>query len=184
MEKKTINGIDVDALNEIVGQIQDNPSLARFRFRAINSWIRGTHNRSQIQGFYGAGQEHDPANPPFVHEEDEPPLLLGGHNGANPVEYLLTGLSGCLTTSLVAQAAVHGVKLDAVESRLEGDIDVRGFLGLSDEVRNGYESIRVTFKIKSDAPREKLEELVRLASERSPAADTIANPVHLTVQLE
>lgn len=96
-------------------------------------------------------------------DADEPQVLLGEDHGANPVEFVLTALAGCLTTSLVYHAATQGIKLEEVESKLEGDLDLHGFLGLSDKIRNGYENIRVTFKVKGDAPDKKLEELVQLA---------------------
>jgi uncharacterized OsmC-like protein len=111
-------------------------------------------------------------------------VLLGEDHGPNPVEYVLHALAGCLTTSLVYHAAAQGIRIDEVESTYEGDIDLHGFLGLSDEVRNGYQNIRVTFKIKADAPPEKLEELLLLAQKRSPVFDTVSNPVSVTVSLE
>ena len=121
---------------------------------------------------------------PFISDADEPPVLLGENRGANPVEHLLTALSGCLTTALVYHAAAMDIELDEVESKLEGDLDLRGFLGMSDDVRNGYESLRVTFKIKADAPPEKLEELCRIAQERSPVFDCVTNGVPVSVHLE
>jgi uncharacterized OsmC-like protein len=117
-------------------------------------------------------------------DADEPPLLLGEDIGANPVEYVLTALSACLTTALVYHAAAQGIIIHEVESDLEGDLDIRGFLGLSDEVRNGYEHIRVNFRIKADAPQEKIEELIRLAVQRSPVFDVVSNPVRVTVRGE
>ncbi|HOV85654.1 MAG TPA: OsmC family protein, partial [Syntrophobacteraceae bacterium] len=108
----------------------------------------------------------------------------GKNLGANPVEFVLTALSGCLTTSLIAQAAVRGIRLRKVESRLEGDLDVRGFLGMSEEVRNGYRNIRVTFKIKGDASQEELRELLELARKRSPVFDIVSHPVPVSVELE
>ena len=117
-------------------------------------------------------------------DADEPPVLLGTDEGANPVEYALHALAGCLTTSLIYHAAARGIRIDAVESHLEGDLDLHGFLGMSDAVRNGYEKIRVTFKIDADAPDETLEELVMLAQQRSPVFDIISNPVPVAVRME
>jgi uncharacterized OsmC-like protein len=116
--------------------------------------------------------------------QNQPPVLLGGDQGANPVEYALAALAGCLTTSLIYHAAAQGIKIDEVESTLDGDLDLQGFLGLSDRVRNGYEGINVTFRIKADATGEKLRELVELAQERSPVFDMISNPTPVNVQLE
>jgi uncharacterized OsmC-like protein len=183
-EQKIVNGVNVDQLFDTINGIKDKPDIAKFRFRASNKWVNGGHNRTNIKDFYGAGQEDTSRTEPFVLDADEPPVLLGTDQGANPVEYVLTALAGCLTTSLIYHAAAQGIKIDEVESRFEGDLDLRGFLGMSENVRNGYENIRVTFKIKSDAPKEKLEELVKLAQKRSPVFDIVSNPVPVSVGLE
>ncbi len=177
----SLNGVDLGQLNERIETITNDPGMARCRFQATNRWVNGGHNYSNIHDFYAAKQtivhDHD-----FKVEMDEPPLLLGEDAGANPVEYILSALSGCLTTALIYHAAAQGIRIDEVESILEGDLDIRGFLGLSDKVRNGYNNIRVTFQIKSDAPQEKLDELVNLAQSRSPVFDIVSNPVTIDVQ--
>jgi len=184
MEVETMmNGVDVDRLRETIGAVKAKPELGKFRFRAENKWIDGSHNRTRIQGFYGAGREDSSRREAFVLDNDEPELLLGKNRGANPGEQVLHALAGCLTSGLIFQAAARGISIESVESRLEGDVDLRGFLGISDEVRNGYQGIRVTFKIKADAPREKLEELCRLAQAHSPVLDTVSHPVPVTVSL-
>ncbi len=182
-KQKMMNGVNVEQLFGTINAITETPGLARFNFRASNRWINGGHNRTTIKDFYGAGQEDTSRQAAFVMDNDEPAVLLGEDKGANPVEFVLHALAGCLTTSLVYHAAAQGIQVDEVESRLEGDLDLHGFLGLSEEVRNGYENIRVTFKIKADAPREKLEELCQLARKRSPVFDIVSNPVVVTVQL-
>src|SRR5262249_18440193 len=141
--KGTTNGVDVDRLFATIGAIQQTSSLARFTFRSRNRWVGGGRNRSTIQQFYGAGQEDTTRKKAFVMDNDEPDVLLGTDEAANPVEQVLHGLAGCLTTSLIYHAAARGIAIDAVESSLEGDLDLRGFLGLSDRVRNGYEGVRV-----------------------------------------
>jgi len=181
--KMSINGVDVVRLNETVDSIMNDPGLARCRFQATNRWVNGGHNRSSIHGFYAAGQTISHSKD-FTHEIDEPPLLLGEDLGANPVEYLLSALSGCLTSSLIYHAAAQGVTIDEVESTLEGDLDLRGFLGLTDQVRNGYDNIRVNFRIRSGAPQEKLDELVQLAQARSPVFDIVTNPVRVEVKAQ
>jgi len=184
MEVETmINGVEVDRLRETIEAVKGKPELGKFRFRAENRWIDGSHNRTRIQGFYGAGGEDTSRSEPFLLDNDEPEVLLGKNRGANPGEQVLHALAGCLTSGFVFQAAAAGIPIEAVESRIEGEIDLRGFLGISDEVRNGYQNIRVTFKIKADAPREKLEELCRLAQARSPVLDTVSHPVTVTVSL-
>jgi uncharacterized OsmC-like protein len=179
-----VNGVRVTELFGVIDNIKKDPEIARFQFRASNKWVNGMHNRASVKDFYGAKHEDETREKPFVFDEDEPYVLLGGDTGANPVEYVLVALSGCLTTSLVAHAAVRGIKLDEVESRLEGDLDIQGFLGLSEDIRRGFQNIRVTFRIKSNAPREKLEELVETAQKRSPVFDIVTNKTPVTVTLE
>lgn len=182
MTEKNVNGVPVHQLAETMREIRKDAEIARFRFRARNEWRDGGHSRVTIKGFYGAKHEDETRTEPFVEDADEPPILLGTDKGPNPVEHLLTALSGCLTTSLVYHAAVMGIELESVESELEGDLDLHGFLGMDESVRNGYERIRVTFKIEADAPEEKLDELVRIAQERSPVFDCVTNPVPVTVR--
>lgn len=178
-----VNGVDTKALFATIEAVKDQPQLAEFEFRAHNRWIDGAHCRSTIKEFYGAGGEDVQRTRTFVFDADEPKVLLGEDRGANPVEYVLHALAGCLTTSLVYHAAARGIRLDSVESRFEGDLDLRGFLGLCPDIRNGYQQIRVTFRVKGDAPRETLEELVQLAQKRSPVFDIVSNPVPVVVTL-
>lgn len=184
MANRNINGVDVDQLFSTIDAIKETPGLAKFEFRANNRWINGGHNRTSVKDFYGAGREDASRKQTFVFDNDEPVVLLGEDNGANPVEFVLHALAGCLTTSLVYHAAAQGIKIDAVESTFEGDLDLRGFLGMNEDVRNGYENIRVTFKIKADAPEEKLKELCELAQKRSPVFDIVTNRVPVKVQLK
>jgi uncharacterized OsmC-like protein len=181
--KKEVNGINVEQLFDTIEAIKKKPEIARFKFRATNKWIGGTHNQATVKDFYGAGEE-DASREAMVFDLDEPPVLCGKNLGANPVEYLLVALSGCLTTSLVAQASAKGITINKVESRYEGDLDLRGFLGLAPDVKVGYEQIRVYFKIEADISTEQKEELVRMAQKYSPVFNTIANPTAVSVQLE
>lgn len=178
-----INGFNLNDIVSTVEAIQTNPSIAKFEFRAHNKWIQGGHNRSTVQGFYGGGQEDLSRKQPFIMDNSEPPILLGNNEGANPVEYILHGLAGCMTTTMVLHAAANNIDLESVESRLEGDLDVQGFLGLNDKVRNGYQQIRVTFTIKGDLTEEeklKLESFVRM----SPVFDIVTNKVPVAVKLQ
>ncbi len=183
-QTSTVNGVSVDELFKTVDSVKKNKSIAKFSFRADNTWIDGGHNRTSIRNFYGAGGEDTSRKTPFILDADEPKVLLGTDRGANPVEYVLTALAGCLTTSLVYHAAARGIAIHEVESHLEGDLDLRGFLGISDEVRNGYDNIRVSFKIKADASAEQLRELVELAQRRSPVFDIVSHPVPVNVELK
>jgi uncharacterized OsmC-like protein len=182
-QEKKVNGVNVDQLFKTIDLIKEKPEIARFKFRATNKWIDGTHNRATVKDFYGAGQE-DASREPMVFELDEPPVLLGKNLGTNPVEYLLVALSGCLTTSLIAHASARGIEIKGVESRYEGDLDLRGFLGLSEDVKVGYENIRVYFKIDADVSEEQKEELIRMAQKYSPVFNSIANSVPVSVHLE
>ena len=186
-ETKTVsvktNGVDVDALFATIDQIKGQPNLANFRFNQTNRWLGAGLNRSTIKNFYGAGAEQ-PHDNPFVLDADEPPLLLGTDAAANPVEYLLHALTACVTSSIVYHAAARGISIDELESRTEGDIDLRGFLGIDDSVHNGFQNIRMTFKIKADVPDEKLEELCRLGPTYSPVFDTLTRAVNVEVGLE
>jgi uncharacterized OsmC-like protein len=175
------NGVDSAQMYGTLDAIKADPSLGAFQFRATNRWIDGAHNRSTIQGFYGAGQEDSSRAAAFTLDAGEPAVLLGTDTGPNPAECLLHALAACLTTSLVYVAAARKVRLTEVESTLEGDMDVRGALGLSDEVRNGFTRIRVSFKVSGDAPPEKLREVVERAQARSAVFDMVSNGVPVEV---
>ena len=175
-----VNGVNVTQLVDTVGLIKENADIAGFKFRASNKWINGGHNRSEINEYYGALQENS-REEAFVMDNDEPPVLLGEDKGANPVEYVLHALAGCMTTTMVYKAALLGIKLDEVESELEGDLDVRGLLEISDDVRNGYQNIRVNFKVKADgAAPETLKQLEKLCM-GSPVFDIVTNSVPVTI---
>ena len=174
-----INGVDVERLGQTIQAVQKDPGVAKSQFRAINRWVSGGHNRSTIQGFYAAGQEDTSRTKPFVLDADEPPVLLGQDKGANPVEFVLHALAACLTTSLVYHAAARGIRIESVESTLEGDLDLQGFLGLSNQVRRGYKEVRVNFTITSDATAEQLKELTKF----SPVHDIVSNPVPVSISI-
>jgi uncharacterized OsmC-like protein len=175
------NGVDSSTMYGTLDAIKADPSLGTFQFRATNRWIDGAHNRSTIQGFYGAGQEDASRAEAFTLDAGEPAVLLGTDTGANPAEYLLHALAACLTTSLVYVATARKVRLTEVSSTVEGDMDVRGALGLSDEVRNGFTRIRATFHVKGDAPAEKLREIVERAAARSAVFDVVSHGVPVEV---
>jgi uncharacterized OsmC-like protein len=178
------NGVDTEQLFGTLDAIKADPSIARFQFRARNRWIAGAHNRSTIRDFYAANQEDTSRTAEFVLDAGEPAILLGTDTGPNPAEYLLHALAACLTTSLVYVAAARGVRLTEVESTLEGDMDVQGALGLSDDFRNGFTQISVSFRVAGDAPEEKLREVVERAQERSAVMDMVSNGVPVTVHVE
>ena len=179
-----LNGVNVDQLVGTINAIKANPDLARFKFRAKNEWVNGGHSRTSIQSFYGAGQEDSSRDKPFMLEGDEPPVLLGANAGPNAVEAVLHALASCLAVGFVYNAAAQGINIESLEFDLEGDLDLHAFLGLSDQVRPGYENIRLSYRVKSDAPREKIIALCDYVQKTSPVLDIIRNPVPVTVSLQ
>lgn len=177
-----LNGVDTPMLFATINAVGANPPLAKFQFRAKNRWIAGTHSRGTVETFYGAGTEHAHART-FTLEADHPAVLVGGDNAPLPVEFILYGLAACITSGVANIAAARGVALTEVESSVEGDIDLRGILGLSDEVRNGYERIRATFTIKGDAPVEKLRQIVEQSKARSAVFDILTNGVPVDIAI-
>ncbi len=173
------NGVDVGALFATIDAVKKDPAIAEFRFRARNRWLGGDANRTTVSAFYGAKQEQ-PHAAPFEMECGEPPVLLGGDRGANPVEHLLNALIGCLTTTMVYHAAVRGLEIQAVDSELEGDLDLRGFLGISDDVRKGYREIRVKMRVKSKASPQVLRNLAQF----SPVFDVCSRALPVKVEVE
>lgn len=176
------NGVDTPNLFATINAVREQPELAKFKFRATNRWQEGTHSRTRIEAFRGAGGEHTHAGD-FEYDADHPAVLVGRDQGPTPVEFVLHGLASCLTAGIANVAAARGVTLSEVESTLEGDIDLRGILGLSKEVRNGYERIRVSFKIKGDAPEAKLREVVEQSRARSAVFDIITNSVPVEISV-
>ena len=174
------NGVNVTALFNTIDAVKHDAQLADFRFRASNRWIDGGHNRSTIQGFYGCRDEDSSRTQPFVMDADEPPVLLGEDKGANPVEHVLHALAACMTTAMVYHAAARGIEIKAIDTSLEGDLDLRGFLGVSDEVRKGYRQIRVNFKVQCNADASLLRELVQF----SPVYDVVSNSLPVVVNIE
>lgn len=180
---KTINGVNVAELEQTIDAVKANPEVAKFRFRLNNEWMGGGHNRSTVNGFGHAAQELQRAKSFLVHA-DEPLVLLGRDRAPNPAEYLLAALAACVTTSLVYHAAARGIKIQEVESKFEGDLDLQGFLGLDENVRNGYQTIRMTLAIRADVTDEQLDELAGLGPKFSPIFDSITNGVPVMVRAE
>lgn len=180
MGSRIVNGVNVETVESTINAVKAEPEIANFKFRLHNKWIEGGYNQSTVGQFFGAKQENSHAKP-FKWEADEPPLLAGEDRGANPVEHLLNALSACLTTSLIYHAAVRGIKIDELETELEGDIDLQGFLGVANGVRKGYKNIRVNFKVKTEEGNlEKLKALSRF----SPVLDTVTTGTNVEVRVE
>lgn len=176
------NGVDTPTLLATIAAVGNQPELAKFTWRATSRWQLGTHSRTRITSFRGAGGEHQHARE-FTFDADHPAVLVGRDNGPTPVEYLLMSLASCLTAGIGNIAAVRGVTLYDVEARIEGDMDLFGILGLSDQVRNGFQRIRMDFHITGDAPAEKLQEIVEQSRARSAVFDVITNGVDVELHV-
>jgi len=180
VERGPRNGVDTPTLFATLDAVRNQPELAKFQFRATNRWVRGTNSRSRIEPFKGAGGVHAHKG---VHEydADHPAVLVGGDQAPTPVEFLLHAIAACITSGIANIAAARGVTLTEVSSTVEGDIDLLGILGLSDQVRNGYQKIRVSFDIKGDASPEKLRQIVEQSRARSAVFDIITNAVPVEI---
>jgi uncharacterized OsmC-like protein len=176
------NGVDTATLFATLDAVKGTPEIAKFQFRATNRWVSGTHSQSTIHGFYGAMQEmtHREAH---TFDADHPAVLVGGDHGPTPVEYLLHALAACLTAGLANIAAARGVNLTEVESTVTGDIDLNGILGTMGGVRNGFQGITVSFKVRGDDP-EKLRKVVEQSRARSAVFDVVTNGVPVAIEVD
>lgn len=181
-DKTTRNGLNLEQMVQTVDAIKITPSLGQFEFRARNQWINGGQNQSTIKDFYGAGTEDESRTEAFVFTNGEPPILLGNNEGANPVEFLLHALAGCVTTTTVLHATARGIKIHKLSTELVGNIDVQGLLALDESVPVGYESIRINMLIEADCSDEEIESLISFAKDHSPVCNTICKPVPVSVE--
>ncbi len=177
-----VNGVDLDRLSATIDAVTADPALARFQFRGRNHWIDGGYSRTTIKDFYGAGQEDATRTEPFTVHSDEPPVLLGQNQAPNTVEYVLHALAACVSGTIVYHAAARGIALDGLETTIEGDLDLHGFLGLDSSVRPGYDQIRVTITAAGDFDDNQLAELASLAR-YSPVRDIVTNPVPVAIDV-
>jgi uncharacterized OsmC-like protein len=177
------NGVDTPTLFATLDAVKAQRELAKFQFRATNRWIAGTHSQSTIGGFFGAGGEQQ-REQAFRLDGDHPAVLVGADNGPTPIEYVLHALATCLTAGLVNIAAARGIDLRSVESTVEGDIDLQGIFGMSDEVRNGYQGIKVSFRIEGDASEDELAGLLAQSKARSAVFDIVTNGVPVEIGIE
>ena len=181
--RQPLNGVDTPALFATLDAVKGQNEIARFQFRARNTWVSGTHSRSTISGFYGALQEMSHQDDTVL-DADHPQVLTGADHAPTPVEYLLHALAGCLTAGIVNIAAARGVRLTTVTSTIEGDIDLLGVLGLSDgSVRNGYQQIRARFHLEGDADEETLRAIVEQSRRRSAVYDALTQPTPVSVEV-
>lgn len=159
LQTNAINGVNADAITEMAGNMQKDEEFSKFRFRVHNEWIEGPHSCSTIQGFYAGGEEHTEREQALAVHADQPEYLGGKNIAPNPVEYYLHALDSCLSVTLVSHAAVRGIPIESVEVSSEGEMNARGFFGVSEDVNKGFERVRVDMKVKSDADEETLIKL-------------------------
>jgi uncharacterized OsmC-like protein len=176
------NGVNIEVLLGARSALQQQPAAAQFKWRSVCHWVHGTHSRTTIGDFFGLGVEHERTSS-FVVETDHPEVFAAQDNAPTPVEVLLVGLAGCLTAGIAAVAQRRGIQLHAVKATIEADMDIQGILGLDDDVRNGFEAIRVTYDIQADASRADIEALIAQSQKRSAVFDVVTNPTNVTVKL-
>ena len=174
------NGVDTPKIFATIDAVAALPELAKFQFRATTRWLTGTHSRTTIESFSGAGGVHEHKHE-HAYDGDHPTVLVGQDNAPTPIEFVLHALGGCLIAGIANIAAARRVDLHEVVAKIEGNADLRGLLGISSDVRNGYESIRVSFEIKGDAPQEKLQQIVEQSRNRSAVFDVLTRPVPIEI---
>jgi len=176
------NGVNVEALLGARKALTETPEGAKFTWRATCEWVKGTHSRSSVEGFFGLGQEQKHRSK-FTFEADHPEIFASEDHGATPVEMVLAGLASCLTAGVAAVAQNREIQLHSVKATLEGGMDIRGILGADSDVRNGFDGIKVIYDIKADATPDEIKAIVAQSQKRSAVYDVITNPTNVTVEV-
>jgi uncharacterized OsmC-like protein len=176
------NGVNVRALLDAREALREAPEAAQFKWRATCKWVYGTHSRSDINRFFGLGQEHQHKTE-FTFETDHPEIFASEDKAATPVELVLAGLAGCLTAGVASVAQMRDIQLRSVAATLEAGMDIQGILGIDSDVRNGFDGIKVTYKIDADATPDEIEAIVAQSQKRSAVYDIITNPTNVTVEV-
>jgi uncharacterized OsmC-like protein len=176
------NGVNVEALLGAREALTAAPEAARFNWRATCDWVSGTHARHGVDGFFGLGEEQKHRQT-FTFDTDHPELFASEDNGATPVEFVLVGLAGCLTAGIAAVAQHRDIQLKSVTATLEGGMDIQGILGIDGDVRNGFDGIKVSYRIDADATQQEIEALVAQSQKRSAVFDIITNPTDVHVEV-
>jgi uncharacterized OsmC-like protein len=180
IQTNVVNGVNVDQIHSVIDAIDADAGFGQFQFRARNHWINGGLSRSEIKEFYAGGREDDTRTEPFSLDADEPQLVAGDDSAPNSMEYVLHALASCMTGTLVYHAAVRGLTIAGVRSSIEGDMDVRGLLGMADDVRKGFQHVRITLTVDSDADVESLTECALF----SPVYDIVSKSLPVEFRLE
>ena len=181
-ESQVNNGVNVQALLDARKALSDAPEAARFQWRASCKWINGTHSRSTIRNFFGLGEEQKHRTE-FSFDADHPEIFASEDKGPTPVEYVLVGLASCLTAGIAAVAQNRGIQLRSVTATIEGSMDVQGILGIDQDVRNGFDGIKVKYQIDADATPDEIKALVAQSQKRSAVFDIITNPTGVSVEV-
>jgi uncharacterized OsmC-like protein len=176
------NGVNVDALLGAREALTEAPEAAQFKWRATSEWVRGTHTRAEVEKFFGLGEEQQHKQA-FRYDTDHPEIFAAEDNGSTPVEFVLVGLTGCLTAGIASVAQNRDIQLRSVKATLEAPMDIAGILGIDGNVRNGFDGIRVSFEIDADASREDIEALVAQSQKRSAVFDIVSNPTDINVDV-
>ena len=176
------NGVNVVALLGAREALAAAPEAARFRWRTTCSWVNGVHSRSTVEGFFGLGEERS-HRVRSVLDADHPEVFAAEDNGPTPVEYVLVGLGACLTAGIAAVAQHRNIQLRSVSATVEGTMDIQGILGMDSDVRNGFDGIKVTYRIDADATPEEIRALVAQSQKRSAVFDVVTNPTNVTVEV-
>ncbi len=182
-QRKVLNGVDTSKFQETINAINEDPDLALYSFHIQNEWIEGARSKSTVVHMEG-GEKDLTRKEPFVLDSDEPETILGQDKAPNPLMYLLHALASCLSTTIVYHASERGLKIDGLNIDIEGDVDLHGFLGLSSEVRPGFQDVRVNVSIESDEPKKQILDLIAFAQKVSPIIDTLRNRIPLEVNFK
>ena len=176
------NGVNVEALLGAREVFADAPQAAQFQWRSTVSWVNGTHSRSDVQTFFGFGEEQTHSRT-FAFDIDHPLQFAAQDNGITPVEYVLVALGGCLTAGIAAVALQRQIQLRSVQASVTAEMDLHGILGADPDIRNGFSGVRVDYRIDADATSEEIEALVAQSQKRSAVYDILTNPTAVTVNV-
>ncbi len=176
------NGVNVQALLGAREAVKANPQAAQFQWRAKCEWVYGTHSQTAIKKYFGLGQDQQHKSE-FTFDTDHPEIFASEDKGATPVELVLAGLAGCLTAGVAAVAQMRDIQLRSVSATLEAGMDIQGILGADSDVRNGFDGIKVTYKIDADATPQEIQAIVAQSQKRSAVYDVITNPTNVTVEV-
>jgi len=179
---ETKNGVNVEALLGARAALGETPEAGQFNWRATCNWVNGTHSKSEVEGFFGLGQEQQHRSK-YTFDADHPEVFASEDHGATPVEIVLVGLASCLTAGVAAVAQHREVQLNSVTATIEGAMDIAGILGADPEVRNGFSEIKVTYNVDADASEDDIKAIVAQSQKRSAVYDIITNPTNVSVEV-